>query len=74
MNEDVQTIFRIFLAGRRRIICGWLGQMGSAAESLSRLGKKVNTKDKKYSRMRPKASSECKTERVKDRKINLLKK
>ena len=34
--------FRSILARRRRIICCQLGQMGSAAENLSRLGKKVS--------------------------------
>ena len=61
-----------------------LGQMGGAAERLCRLGKKMsrlksgNTdaepKDKKYSRMRSKVSSECKTERVKECRIKSLKK
>ena len=43
MNEDGQKkIFGSILERRRKIICGQLGQMGSAAERLSRLGKKVS--------------------------------
>ena len=42
INEDGQNNLRSILARRRKIICGKLGQMGSAAERLSRLGKKVS--------------------------------
>ena len=42
MNEDGQKIIRSILARRRTIICCLLGQMGSAAERPSRLGKEVS--------------------------------
>ena len=61
-----------------------LGQMECAVERLGRLGKKVsrqksgNTnaeqKTRNFPEMRSKASSECKTERVKDCEIESLKK
>ena len=68
MSENGRKIFEVFLARRRIMYCR-LGRMGGAAERLGRLGKKMsrrksgNTdaeqKDKTYSRMRSKASSEC---------------
>ena len=65
-------------------MCALLGQMGNAAERLSQLGKRVsrhkprNTNVGQKTRHVPecdrKASSVCKTERVKDCNIKSLKK